>query len=142
MTGLKAERLSPAEQKRADQAAYERATQRDGGRCQRCLRDCGPIARDHRQNRELGNTVASNLQLLGLRCHQWKTEHPKDANAEGWGVPRNIGDLAPADIPARRWFRTWLNTHRLGWVLYDDLGGFTEIDEREAAFRREKAGVA
>lgn len=121
--------------------AYELATLRDGNICQRCLRDCGPVARDHRQNRMPGNTVASNLQLLGLGCHQWKTEHPKLAVAEGWGVPRFIGELAPADIPARRYIRTPFGTLRLAWVLYGDDGTVTEIDEREATYRRRKAGI-
>ena len=122
-----------AKPSRADeQTAYEIATLRDLNTCQRCRRDCGPIARDHRQNRMVGNTVASNLQCLGLRCHQWKTEHPKDALAEGWAVPRYAD---PREWPARRWFKTEIGTLRLGWALLHDSGGVEEISEAEALER-------
>lgn len=115
---------------KADEAdAYELATLRDHDTCQRCRRDCGPSARDHRQNRRAGNTRSSNLQCLGLACHIWKTEHPRLALEEGWAVP-SWGD--PAEWPARRWIRTELGTQRLSWVLYDDLGYWVEISEGDA----------
>ena len=113
-----------------EREAYAIATARDEGTCQRCLRDCGPIARDHRQNRQPGNTVASNLCLLGLGCHTWKTEHPADALDQGWAVPRWAD---PARWPARRWFRSdFTFTFREGWALYDDAGNVTEITDRQA----------
>lgn len=120
-----------AKPSKADEAdAYELATLRDKDTCQRCLRDCGPNARDHRRNRSQGGlTVASNLQVLGLRCHQWKSESPKDALAEGWAVP-SWGD--PARWPARRWFRTDVGTLRLGWCTYDNAGNVAEVTEAEA----------
>lgn len=121
------------EPSRADEAtAYEIATLRDLSTCQRCRRNCGPIARDHRQNRMVGNTVASNLQCLGLDCHIWKTEHPAAAFEEGWAVPRYA---SPAEWPARRWLPTEFGTLRLAWVLYGDDGRVTEITEREAMER-------
>ena len=120
-----------AEEKRA----YKDATERDNGTCQRCLRDCGPLARDHRQNREAGNTTLANLQCLGLRCHQWKTEHPKEALARGWGVP-SYAD--PRVWPARRWLLSSFGRLREGWVLYRDTPGqdgrlWDEISDEEAA---------
>lgn len=136
MIGPKAERIS----EKATQLAYDIATARDRNTCQRCLRYCGPTARDHRQNRMTGNTVASNLQVLGLACHLWKTEHPHHALADGWAVLRHT-DMTPAEWPARRWFVTPYGTKRLGWVLYDDVGGFIEITDQEAQFRRRKAGI-
>jgi hypothetical protein len=126
---------------RQEHEAYELATLRDLDTCQRCRRDCGPIARDHRQNRMAGNTVASNLQCLGLLCHTWKTEHPEEALAEGWAVPRHT-TLSPAEWPARRWVKTGYGTLRLSWVLYDDQGEWFEIDQREADYRRHKGGLA
>jgi hypothetical protein len=118
---------------KADEStAYEIATLRDLDTCQRCRRNCGPVARDHRQNRMVGNTVASNLQCLGLDCHIWKTEHPADALTEGWAVPRYAD---PAEWPARRWLPTEYGTLRLAWVLYGDDGRVTEINEREAMER-------
>ena len=84
----------PTPRERAE--AYELATLRDHDMCQRCRRpSCQPTARDHRKNRSQGGlTVVENLQLLGLPCHEWKTEHPAEANEEGWGVP---GWAEPAD---------------------------------------------
>lgn len=146
MIGPKTPKPTEADNRRA----YDTATLRDGGVrvdkrveggiCQRCLRDCGPIARDHRQNRDAFNTVPSNLQCLGLGCHLWKTEHPEDAIGEGWAVPKNT-PLSPAEWPARRWLKTGLGTVRLAWVLYDDAGGWVEIDNREADYRRFKGGL-
>lgn len=130
----KTARPSHADEKRA----YQIATYRDGGGiieggiCQKCLRDCGPVARDHRQNRRVGNTVPSNIQCLGLRCHQWKTEHPDEANYDGWGCP---SWAVPAEWPAHRWLPTKQGALRLAWVLLDDLGGWVEITAAEAAVR-------
>lgn len=123
---------TPRPSKSDEHDAYELATLRDGNRCQRCLRDCGPIARDHRQNRQAGNTIVSNLQLLGLRCHQWKTEHPAAALEEGWAVP-SWAD--PHEWPARRWFPGYAGIHTLAWVLYDDDGHVQEITDAEAVQR-------
>lgn len=125
---------------RQEREAYELVTLRDRNTCQRCRRDCGPIARDHRQNRDPFNTVVSNLQLLGLGCHQWKTEHPDEALAEGWAVLRHT-TLTAAEWPARRFMRNRLGLLVPVWVLYDDEGGVLEIDEREAFYRRRKGGL-
>lgn len=133
MIGPKAPMPTPADEKRA----YTIATGRDELLCQRCMRWCGAPQLDHRQNRQSGNTVASNLQTLGLTCHQWKTEHPRDALADGWAVPRWAD---PAEWPARRWFRTEYGTVRAGWALYDDEGGVHEISADEA--RRRMGGTA
>lgn len=127
-----------------ERLAYAIATERDSidgfEVCQRCLRDCGGVHRDHRQNRDDFNTVPSNLQLLGAGCHNWKTEHPTDAILDGWAVPRHT-TLTPAEWPARRRIRTRFGTTRLAWVLYDDHGGYLEIDDTEARYRMFKGGV-
>ncbi|WP_369125303.1 HNH endonuclease [Cryobacterium sp. GrIS_2_6] len=88
------------------------------GRCVRCGA-VGTVQRDHRQNRMRGNTVASNLQALCPRCHQFKSEHPMLATEEGWSVPR-WG--VPSSWPAQRMVCGPHGLH-LVWVLYDDLGG-------------------
>lgn len=120
-----------------DADAYELVTLRDANTCQRCRR-CGPTQRDHRKNRSQGGlTVASNLQILGLECHAFKTEHPKNALEQGWAVP-SWGD--PKEWPARRWIGTGLGTVRLAWVLYDDDGGWLEITDAEAMERMKGAG--
>lgn len=124
----KTQKHTAAEEKRA----YTIATDRDHNTCQRCLRNCGPIARDHRQNRQPGNTTPANLQLLGLRCHQWKTEHPAEAIEEGWAVP---GWADPLVWPARRWFKGWAGIVGLRWCLYDNQGGVHWITDEEAARR-------
>ena len=132
MIGPKVAKPTAAEER----AAYALATERDNDTCQRCLRNCGPINRDHRRGRGVGGrTVASNLQLLGgsgtTGCHGWKTTYPADAIAEGWAVP---GGQDPAEWPARRWVHS-----RFGfapaWVLYDDVGGFRIIADSEAEER-------
>ncbi len=133
MIGPKVDQPTVADARRA----YAIATERDGELCQRCLRYCGPLARDHRQNRMPGNTVASNLNCLGLDCHIWKTEHPRAALEDGWAVPRWAD---PHEWPARRWFRTEVGTLRAGWALLDDLGGVHEISVDEAR-RRMEGGV-
>lgn len=130
MTGPK--RTPPTRLEEA--TAYEAATLRDRNICQRCLRWCGPIARDHRKNRSQGGwTVTENLQCLGLDCHIWKSEHPRDAVTEGWAVP-SWAD--PYEYPARRWIRTRLGTRRLAWVIYRGTE-WDEISDDEAAVRRE-----
>lgn len=85
-------------------------TERDGELCQRCLRDCGPLAREHLQNRMPGNTVASNLNCLGLACHIWKTEHRGPRSRTGGRYP---GGRTCSSAP-RRWFRTEIGTRRAG----------------------------
>lgn len=112
-----------------ERKAYAIATERDGDSCVRCLRG-GVAHRDHRQNRQGGNTVASNLQLLCPPCHGWKTDHPTDATREGYSVPRSA---TPSRWPARRWFPTRWGTHGLGWAIYDDLGGVEQISDERAA---------
>lgn len=119
-----------AEQERA----YAIATERDRSMCQRCLRHCGRANRDHRKDRSLGGlTVASNLQILGgsgtTGCHGWKTSHPAKALEEGWLVP---SWKEPHEWPARRFIATAYGTVRPAWVLYDDVGGWEEIDTLDA----------
>lgn len=119
---------------REESEAYATATDRDDNRCQRCLRNCGPIARDHRKERSRGGrTRPANLQCLGLGCHEWKTSHPKAAIDEGWDVP---GWAEPEAYPARRYLHTGHGTVRPAWVLYDNEGGWREISDDEAERRK------
>lgn len=135
MIGPKTAKPTAAEEKQA----YAIAAGRDDLTCQRCLGWCGAPQQDHRQNRQPGNTVPSNLQTLGLICHQWKTEHPADALADGWAVPRWA---TPARWPARRWYRNLDGvTVRKGWALYGDDGSITEISDHEARRRMEGGGT-
>lgn len=127
MIGQRTVRPTAAEER----DAYELATLRDADTCQRCRRNCGPIARDHRKGRGVGGlTIVANLQCLGLGCHTWKTEHPADALEDGWTVP---GWADPETFPARRWVGTKRGTLRLAWVVYDNEGAWVEITEEEAA---------
>lgn len=127
---LKPEPLTKAAQERADKAAYWAVTLRDNDTCQRCLRDCGPIARDHRVNRSQGGTTTvANMHLLGLTCHIWATEHPVQAILDGWAAP---GFADPTEWPARRWLPTRSGTVRLCWVLMDDDSTWLVIPDSEA----------
>lgn len=124
---------------RAEEAfAYRATTERDGGCCVKCG-TAGVMSRDHRLNRSQGGrTTTTNLQLLcgtgTTGCHGWFTSHPEEAVREGWGVPMWAN---PAEYPARRWLPTGFGTLRLSWVLYTDHGTWEQIDEDEAARRRE-----
>lgn len=110
--------------------AYLICIDRDDNTCQKCLRNCGAVQRDHRKNRSQGGlTLASNLQCLGAGCHQWKTEHPKAAVAQGWAVP---GSKDPARWPARRYLKSHSGMVRLAWVLYTDDGDYNEISDDRA----------
>jgi len=130
MIGQRTARPTAAEER----DAYEVATLRDADTCQRCRRDCGPTARDHRKGRGVGGlTIVANLQVLGLGCHTWKTEHPKDALEAGWTVP---GWAEPEEYPAARWVPTKRNTLELVPVLYRNDGTWDRITEEEAARRR------
>lgn len=133
MIGQRVVKLTRAQEREA----YRLVTLRDEGRCQRCLRNCGGVQRDHRQNRQGANTVLENLQLLGSSCHTWKSGHPWQAVAEGWAVPRYAD---PAVWPAARWIKTEIGTVRKAWVIYfpvqaADGRWWQEITEVEALNR-------
>lgn len=126
----KPERATPAEERRA----YALVTARDGGVCVRCRRG-GDAQRDHRKNRSQGGlTVASNLQLLCLGCHTFKTENPAVAVREGFGVP-GWPTVVPAEWPARRYVEVLHGILHPIWVLYGDGGGWVEISSAEARKR-------
>lgn len=116
MIGPRPVKLTP----RQERESYAIVTERDQGRCQRCGR-FGPVERDHRQNRDAYNTVPSNLQCLCRSCHQWKTENPVAAILEGFAVSRYA---RPELWPAWR--------YDVGWVIYDDTGGWQEISQATA----------
>lgn len=107
-----------------EKTAYTTVTTRDQGCCVRCGLTV-PVDRDHRQNRDAFNTVPSNLQCLGnafgCGCHQWKTEHPQLALLEGFSVPRWA---RPELWPGYRF--------GVGWVLYDDEGGWRAVSQAVA----------
>lgn len=139
MIGPKRTPLTKAEER----DAYETVTHRDAGTCQRCRRPGLHVERDHRQGRDAFNTTSANLQLLcgpfspSGGCHAWKTEHPADALADGWTVPRHAD---PAEWPARRWLRAVFGL-RAAWVLYRNDGTWIEITEHEALERMGREGT-
>lgn len=116
---------------RDERRAYELATERDNNTCVRCLRG-GTVQRDHRQNRQSGNTITSNLQCLCPRDHAWKSENPTAAILEGYAVPRWIPTDRIHLWPARRWVATDYGTVREVWVLYSDDGSFEVISDVRA----------
>lgn len=133
MIGQRTPKLTKAQEREV----YRQITLRDENRCQRCLRNCGAPQRDHRQNRQGQNTTVENGQILGASCHTWKSEHPWQAVAEGWAVPRYAD---PAVWPAARWIKTEIGTVRKAWVIYfpeQDADGdwWQEITEADALNR-------
>lgn len=129
MIGPKKPRPSKADEKRA----YEAATERDKGACVRCGWS-GVTHRDHRQNRQPGNTVPSNLQLLcgphgdEPGCHHWKTHHPTAALLEGFAVP---------SWARPEWWPAWREDIRSHVLYFDAPDGegrwWTEITGSTAA---------
>lgn len=115
---IEPKRPRPSKAEEAD--AYEAVTLRDKT-CVALSPECvGVPQRDHRQNRQAGNTVVANLQLLCVHHHGWKTEHPADAIYQGYAVSRYED------------FREW-PARRFGvWVLYRDDGTWTVITDLEA----------
>lgn len=83
------------------QKIREHIKERDQG----CCRRCGAPGQEihHRQGRRSVDAHRpSNLVLLCRACHQWITEHPAEAYAEGWSV-RRISNDNTATIPIRAW---------------------------------------
>jgi hypothetical protein len=107
---------TPKPTRAEEKAAYLAATTRDENRCVMCGKS-GTVQRDHRQGRQSGNTVAENLHLLCPRDHQWKTEHPQQAELEGYSVPRWA---SPAAWPGRRLVLTEFGAELI-WVLYTPI---------------------
>lgn len=70
----------------------------------------------HRRRRSQGGMWSpSNVVRLCIRCHQWVTVNPLDAEPLGWHI---AGDVDPATVPVL--------IHMLGMrVLLDDLGMLT-----------------
>lgn len=85
-------RLSPVSRKqKARNAAYAAlrpaVVERDGGLCQRCG---APGTECHHKAGRIGDRLLAldNLVLLCSACHQFLTEHPLDAIAEGYSERR------------------------------------------------------
>lgn len=69
---------------------------RSGGICERCCHAPG-AEWQHRKNRSQGGrwTAANGLHLCSP-CHRYVTEHPADAQANGWSVTRLCDPAAVA----------------------------------------------
>lgn len=90
---------------------------RCGYLCERCSQPLGDnLERHHRQRREVGGDRLSNLLALHSQCHQYITEHPEEALANGWIVSTHGPDGAPDPGNARVRIRGF-------WWLLDDDGG-------------------
>ena len=128
MIGPKVPKQKPAEMT----DAYELATLRDRATCQMC-KEPGTVQRDHRQNRQNGNTVVSNLVCLCLDCHQHKTENPAWGYLTGWGVPRwaDPASWAMPRMVAGQWVQ----------VLLDDVGGWVVVTDEQGRMSRSGEGI-
>ena len=73
--------------------------------------------RHHRQRRQVGGDRLSNLLALHSLCHRYITEHPTEAEANGWIVSSHgPGGVAPDPAAAPVRIRGAL------WLLDDDGG--------------------
>ena len=127
-------------QSAAEIDAREVVGYRDEGVCVNCRR-VDPVFGvnwDHRKNRSQGGTwEPANGQLLcgsgTTGCHGYFTSHPQEAFATGYAVP---GWAEPTEYPARRWVYGGYVLKQV-WVLYDNAGQWTQIDDDEAQARIE-----
>lgn len=115
----------PSKQTAADERhARELVKNRDEGLCVRCGRPGTNF--DHRKGRGRGGRweAANGQTLCGsgtTGCHGWVTSHPAEALEHGFDVP---GYAHPELWPAYR--------VGLGFVLYDNTGGFQLISDATA----------
>lgn len=94
---------------------------RSGGVCEAGLGGvCAVRAREwhHRKARSLGGRWdASNGMHACQKCHQWIGEHPLEAAKRGWYLTARE---EPSVVPVKRFG---------DWVLLDDEGGWTAVEE-------------
>lgn len=113
----------------SEQAARKIVAERAAGRCEIC-RAAGALTFSHRTPKSLGGKwAASNgVRACGsgtTGCHGFIEAHPEHAAAGGWRV---TGGQDPAAAPV------WLHPVLAwpGWVLLDDVGGYTYLDDQSA----------
>lgn len=103
--------------------------QRDDSSCTRCGRwlPGTPASRHHRKRRSQASKAevhspANLIDLCGTGttgCHGWIHAHPTEAYEHGWM-------LHPTDDPQT----TPVLSHQHGWILLDDHGGWTPVDDQ------------
>jgi hypothetical protein len=114
----------PRATKAVQEAARRIVRIRDGHQCQMCGRSIVdyPSSIHHRINKGSGGSAKLERPSLLIRmcgtgttgCHGYVTEHPKDAAATGWILPKNNPDIEPTTEPVLTY---------LGWFTFDDEGG-------------------
>lgn len=111
-------RLAPREGAEWWAEATMALLRRCGYLCERCSQPLGNnLERHHRQRREVGGDRLANLLALHSECHRYITEHPEEAEANGWIVSTHgPGGVAPDPAGAKVRIRGF-------WWLLDDDGG-------------------
>jgi hypothetical protein len=89
---------------------------RCGYLCERCNQPLGDnLERHHRQRREVGGDRLSNLLALHSLCHRYITEHPEEAETQGWIISSHgPGGVAPDPATVR------VRIRGFWWTLGDD----------------------
>jgi hypothetical protein len=83
--------------------------------CERCSQPLGDnLERHHRQRRQVGGDRLANLMALHSRCHTYITEHPEEAEANGWIVSTHGPDGAPDPALVK------VRIRGFWWTLDDD----------------------
>lgn len=119
----KAPAARPKAQTAAERAAKKLLKRRSGGQCELCLTTASNAA--HRVAEGQGGpwAVENLVHLCGHGnldgCHGWTHQHPDAAKAGGW-------ILHPTSPPAVT--PVWLTGP--GWVLLDEAGDYTVLDEQ------------
>lgn len=127
MAGVRKRRATPRRRTapRGDATWWAEATVtllvRCGYLCEKCGHPLGNnLERHHRQRREVGGDRLSNLLALHSTCHQYITEHPAEAQANGWVVSTHGPDGPPDPALAKVRIRGF-------WWLLDDRGRKTPL---------------
>jgi hypothetical protein len=78
---------------------------RAAGACERCGKECGPVARHHRKRRREGGDSLANLLFVGAPCHVEIHSHPVESRRYGWIVSMSRDPLeVPVLWRSREWF--------------------------------------
>lgn len=91
---------------------------RAGGACERCGKECGPVARHHRKRRREGGDSLANLLFVGRECHTYIHAHPVESRKYGWIVSMSRN---PLDVPV-----LWRSKE---WFYLDDDGCKLNLDD-------------
>lgn len=96
--------------------AREIVRERQQGACARCGNRY--TALHHRQRRREAGHGVEILVGVCATCHDWAHKHPEKARESGYSISPHEEDAAA--VPLKSY---------MGWVVFDDAGNMTLIEE-------------